>query len=61
MKKNYSTIRKHLKPSVVPKDKIKKIIVDFETLHGIPYILGAIDGTHIPIIEPKVDPKSCYC
>ncbi len=38
------------------KDKIKEIIVGFESLHGIPYILGAIDGSHIPIVAPKVDP-----
>ncbi len=60
MRKLYSTIRKHLKPSVIPKDKIKEIIVDFKTLHEIPYILVAIDGSHVPIVEPKVDPKSCY-
>jgi len=59
-----STIKNHLKPLVIPKltkDKIKKIIVGFESLHGIPYILGAIDGNHIPIVAPKVDPKSYYC
>jgi hypothetical protein len=33
----------------------------FESLHGIPYILNAIDGSHIPIVTPKVDPKSYYC
>jgi hypothetical protein len=51
MRKFYSTIKKHLKPSAIPKDK---------TLHEIPYILGAIYGSHIPIVEPKVGPKSCY-
>ncbi len=58
-----STIRKHLKPLMIPKltkDKIKKIIVGFESLHGIPYILGAIDGSHIPIVALKVDQKSYY-
>jgi hypothetical protein len=30
-------------------------------LHGIPYILGAMDGSHIPIVAPKVDPKSYHC
>ncbi len=43
------------------KDKIKKIIVGFENLHKIPYILGAINGNRIPIVAPKVDPKSYYC
>ncbi len=60
-----STIRKHLKPSVIPKlirDEIKKkFTVGFESLHGIPYILGVIDGSHIPIVTLKVNPKSYYC
>jgi hypothetical protein len=49
-------IRKHLKPLVISKlikDKIKKIIVGLESLHGIPYILGAIDGNYISIVAPK--------
>ncbi len=56
-------IRKHLKPLVIPKlirNKIKEITIGFECLHGIPYILGAKDGSHVPIITPKVDPKSYY-
>jgi hypothetical protein len=56
-------IRKHLKPLVIPKltrNKIKDFIIGFERLHGIPYILGAIDGSHVPIITPKVNPKSYY-
>ncbi len=59
MREFYSTIRKHLKPLMIfklTKNKIKEIIVGFESLHGIPYILGAIDGSHIPIVAPKVDP-----
>jgi len=57
-------IRKQLKPLVISKlirDKIKKITIGFESLHGIPYILAAIYDNHIPIVAPKVDPKSYYC
>ncbi len=64
MKKICVTIRKHLKPLVIPKltrNKIKEITIRFKCLHGIPCILGAIDGSHVPIIAPKVDPKSYYC
>jgi hypothetical protein len=53
MKEFCLIIRKYLKPLVIPKltkDKIKEIIYSFESLHGIPYILGAIDGSHIPIV-----------
>jgi hypothetical protein len=56
--------RKHLKPLVIPKlikNKIKQITISFESLHGIPYIIGAINGNHIPIVAPKIDPKSYYC
>jgi hypothetical protein len=40
------------------RNKIKEITIGFECLHGIPYIIGAIDNSHVPIIAPKVDPKS---
>ena len=39
---------------------MKKIIAEFEALYGIPLIIGAIDGTHIPIIAPIHDPISYY-
>jgi hypothetical protein len=61
MKEFCSIIIKHLKPLVILKltrNKIKEIIVGFESFYGIPYILSAIDGSHIPIVAPKVDPKS---
>jgi len=56
-------IRKHLKPLMIPKlikNKIKEITTSFERLYEIPYILGAINGSHGPIIAPKVNPKSYY-
>jgi hypothetical protein len=49
---------------VIPKltrNKILKITTGFECLHGTPYILSAIYGSHVPIITPKIDPKSYYC
>jgi hypothetical protein len=36
--------------SKLVKNKIKEITIGFEYLQGIPYILGAIDGNHVPII-----------
>jgi hypothetical protein len=53
-------IQKHLKPLVICKltrYKIKEITIAFECLHGIPYILGAINNNHVLIIAPKLDPK----
>jgi len=40
---------------------MKQISIDFQSLHGISHIFGAIDGSHIPIIAPRVDPTSYYC
>ncbi len=63
MKEFYSVIRKHLKPLVIPKlikDKIKRITTSLESLHGIPYILGVVNDSHIPIVASKVDPKPYY-
>jgi len=57
-------IRKYLKPSVTPKltkDNIKEIAFSFESFHGILYNFGTINGSHIPIIAIKIDPKSYYC
>jgi len=49
-----------VKPKLI-KNKIKENTTSFEHLHGIPYILGTMDGSHVPIIAPEVDPKSYYC
>ena len=34
---------------------------NFEALHGIPYVVGAIDGSHIPIIAPEQHAADYYC
>jgi hypothetical protein len=56
-------MKKNLKPLMILKltrNKILKITIGFECLHGIPYILGAIDVNHVLVIAPKVDPRSYY-
>ena len=53
-----------MRPLVFPKptlSRMKQITLEFESLHGIPYILGAIDGSHIPIIAPSIDHAPYYC
>jgi hypothetical protein len=55
-----SAIQKHLKPLMILKstrNKIQEIVVGFKSLHRIPYILGAINGSHMLIVAPKIDPK----
>jgi len=41
--------------------RMKQIAKGFEALHGILFILGAIDGSHIPIQAPSHDPITYYC
>jgi hypothetical protein len=57
-------IERHLKPLVVEKQTattLKRISANFEELRGIPYVIGTVDGSHISIIAPPIDPTSCYC
>jgi hypothetical protein len=57
-------IKKYLKPLVIRKQtesSLRTMAVEFEKLYGIPYIIGAVDGSHIPIIVPPIDPTSYYC
>jgi hypothetical protein len=43
------------------RNMIKEITIGFKSLHKIPYILGPINGSHMLIVAPKVDPKSYCC
>ena len=52
-----------LKPLVFKKPSLawmKKITVQFEALHRILLIIGAIDGSYIPIVASTQDPISYY-
>ena len=40
---------------------MKKVAAEFEALHEIQFIIGAIDDSHIPIIVPIHDLVSYYC
>ena len=37
-------------------EKMDKLTEEFESLHGIPYVVGAVDGSHIPIVAPVFMP-----
>jgi hypothetical protein len=59
-----AAIEKHLKPIVIEKQykaTLNRIAAEFEELRGLPYVIGAVDGSHIPIIAPPIDPTSYYC
>jgi hypothetical protein len=46
-----------MKPTTI---RIKQMISKFVVLHHIPYTIGAIDGTHIPIIAPFTEHASYH-
>jgi hypothetical protein len=57
-------IKKLLRPLVFQRPtliRMKQVAAEFESSHGISYILRAIDGIYIPIIAPGIDPASYYC
>ena len=41
-------------------NSLKEIVLSFKNDMGFPQCAGAIDGTHIPIISPKVCPADYY-
>ena len=58
-----AAITEHLLPRFVkiPDVPQQKGIVDgFETMWGFPQAIGAIDGTHIPIVHPEESASDYY-
>ena len=56
-------IATHLLPQYVfiPQgDKLREIVEGFETYWGFPQAVGAIDGSHIPIIRPDESASDYY-
>ena len=56
-------IAMHLLPQYVfiPQgDKLREIVEEFETYWGFPQAVGAIDGSHIPIIRPDESASDYY-
>ena len=39
---------------------MEKYAEEFESLHQIPYVVGAMDGTHIPIVAPRLHAADYY-
>ena len=63
MKECCEAIRIYLRPLIFPKPTpamMKEIAYRFKALHDIPFILGAIDSSHIPILAPSYDPVAYY-
>ena len=60
----YRVVRKHLQSAFVQtssKSQFRILTSRFEKLQDIPYIIGAIDGSHIPILAPLIDGQDYFC
>ena len=44
-------------PSTTTMDKFAR---EFENIHRIPYVIGAVDGSHIPIVTPRLHAADYY-
>lgn len=42
-------------------EKMKTISTKFEAIKNIPYVTRAIDGFHLPIVDPSKDAPEYYC
>ena len=39
---------------------MKKFAQEFQEIHNIPYVIGAVDGSHIPIVAPQLHAADYY-
>lgn len=57
-------INEHLLPDYLcmPNDvsSLERLIAGWEQKTGFPMVIGAVDGTHIPIMEPYVNPQDYF-
>ena len=56
-------ITQHLLPQYVKmpsQGRLREIVQEFETLWRFPQVVGALDGTHIPILKPTESPSDYY-
>ena len=42
-------------------ENMKTTSTEFETIKGIPYVIEAIEDSHIPIVAPGKDAPEYYC
>ena len=57
-------VRQHLQRILVQmpsESQFRVLAKEFEALHGIPYVVGAIDGLHIHVLAPIYGGENYYC
>ena len=51
-------LKKYIRwPSTTTMDKFAR---EFEDIHGIPYVVGTVDSSHIPIVAPRLHAADYY-
>ena len=53
----YRNVRKYIKWPVTAAEKLR-VAADFQNVIGMPRCIGIVDGTHIPILSPRVNPQA---
>lgn len=64
MRECCSKVRLHLQKRFMrfpSKFKLCKLVRDFEALHDILYVVGAMDGFHILVLAPVIGGEDYYC
>jgi hypothetical protein len=57
-------VRLHLQKIFIQtpnENKLRILAKDFERLHNIPYTIGAIDSSHIPVLALLIGGEDYYC
>ena len=57
-------VRQHLQRILVQmpsESQFRVLAKEYEAIHGIPYVVGAIDGSHIPVLAPMYGGENYYC
>lgn len=63
VKRTCSAITTHLLPRYVcmpTGQNLRTVINEFETLWGFPQVVGAVDGSHVPILKPHDSPSDYF-
>jgi hypothetical protein len=64
MREFCKAVRQHLQQILVQmpsESQFRVVAKEFEVLHKIPYVVGAIDRSHIPVLGPIYGGEDYYC
>ena len=64
IRKFYKAVRQHLQRILVQipsESQFRLLAKEFEVLHGISYVVDAINGSYIPVLAPIYRGEEHYC